>query len=110
MDFQTVNIKTLSINEAFQGKRFKTPLYKKYEEIVLIMLPKIKMPNPPFKLTIEIGFSNKLADIDNPLKPILDILQKKYGINDRDVYELRVKKEIVKKQEEYFKFKIETLW
>ena len=33
-------------------------------------------------------------DFDNPIKPFVDILQKKYGFNDRDVYELNVKKEV----------------
>jgi Holliday junction resolvase RusA-like endonuclease len=101
-----VDIKPLSVNQVWQGKRFKTPAYSKYEKQVLLMLPKIKIPESPFKLLIELGFSSPLADIDNPLKPILDILQKKYSINDKDIFELNVKKEIVKKGMEYFKFKI----
>jgi len=101
-----INIVPLSVNKVWQGKRFKTPAYSKYENIVLLMLPKIDIPMPPFKVIIELGFSSKLSDIDNPLKPILDILQKKYYINDKDIFELNVKKEIVKKGDEFFKFKI----
>lgn len=52
-------------------------------------------------LHIEFGFSNKASDLDNPVKPILDILQKKYGFNDRDIYELHIKKTIVPKGNEY---------
>ena len=47
---------------------------------------------------------SKLSDIDNPLKPFLDILQKKYGINDRDINELLVKKTVVKKGDEFIFF------
>jgi Holliday junction resolvase RusA-like endonuclease len=50
-----------------------------------------------------------MADIDNPLKPILDVLQKKYGFDDRQIYELNVKKEIVKKGDEFIKLKINEI-
>jgi len=92
-----LNVKPLSVNQCWQGRRFKTKEYNNYEKEVLLLLPKIKGLEPPFIIDIVFMFSNKLSDIDNPLKPILDIIQKKYGINDRDVYELNVKKEVVKK-------------
>lgn len=57
------------------------------------------------KLDIVFGFSTSTADIDNPLKPLLDCLQKKYGFNDRSIYELHVKKEIVKKGKEFIQVK-----
>ena len=69
------------------------------------MLPKAEITNVE-RIQIEFGVSSKLADIDNPVKPILDILQKKYNINDKDIFELNVKKEIVKKKNEYFAFEI----
>ena len=72
------------------------------------MLPKIKLPDSPYKLEIEYGFSNSSADIDNPNKLIIDIMQKKYEFNDRDIYELNTRKKIVKKGNEYIKIKIET--
>jgi len=72
-----INIKPLSVNECWQGKRFKTKEYKQYEKDLLLMLPKIGICKAPFKITIEFAFSSTLADIDNPLKPFLDILQKK---------------------------------
>lgn len=101
-----INIVPLSVNKVWQGKRFKTPAYKKYESTVLLMLPKINISKPPYKVSIQLGFSSPLSDIDNPIKPILDILQKKYNINDKDIFELNVKKEIVKKGLEYFEFEI----
>lgn len=104
-----IKIKPLSVNRAWQGKRFKTPEYKKYERNTLLMLRRINIPTPPFKVSYEFGFSSVLSDIDNPVKLITDILQKKHGFNDRDIYELSVKKKIVNKGEEYIKFKIESL-
>ncbi|WP_413512206.1 hypothetical protein [Myroides odoratus] len=104
----TVNIKPLSVNSAWQGKRFKTPEYNSYEKAVLLMLPKrIEIPNSPFSITFEFGVSSKLSDWDNPIKPFQDILCKKYGIDDRDIYRGTVSKVLVKKGEEYVKFKIE---
>ena len=99
----------MSINVAFQGRRFKTPQYKNYEKAVIMLLPKIKIPDPPFSVYYEFGFSNQLSDIDNPVKPLQDILQKKYGFNDRDIMEMHVVKRMVKKVSEYFAFEIKQL-
>ena len=81
----TINIKALSVNRAWQGKRFKTPAYKSYERIVHSMLPRITIPDGYLALTLEFGFSSKLADFDNGIKPFIDILQKKYGFNDNKI-------------------------
>ena len=101
MKYIKVNYKPLSVNECWQGKRFKTPKYKKYERDLLFMLPTLKIENTSIKIDIQLGVSSKNADIDNPIKPLLDILQKKYGFNDRNIYELRVTKEDVKKGNEF---------
>ncbi|MFM2203627.1 MAG: hypothetical protein RLZZ605_591 [Bacteroidota bacterium] len=102
-----IDIKPLSVNQAWAGKRFKTPLYKKYESLVLLMLPKKFFENRPLKIDLVFGFSSNASDIDNPIKMILDIFQKKYNLNDKQIFELNVKKEIVSKGNEYFKFNIE---
>lgn len=104
-----INIKPLSVNLVWQGKRFKTPAYTKYEREVFTLLPDLNELKPPFLVNITFGLSNSLSDIDNPVKPILDILQKKYGINDKDIIELNLKKLIVKKGFEYFDFEINHL-
>lgn len=102
----TINIKPLSVNECWQGKRFKTPEYKKYERDMLYLLPAIEVPEKNIALFIEFGFSSNNADIDNGVKPFLDILQKRYGFNDRYVTLLMVKKRIVEKGKEYIMFLI----
>jgi len=111
MKLQTfkVKIKPLSVNEVWQGKRFKTVKYTKYERDVCFMLPTIKVPKNALKIEITYGFSSKLADIDNPCKPFLDILQKKYGFNDNQIYELNQRKEIVKKGDEFIRFSISEI-
>lgn len=101
-----LNIKPLSINQAYQGRRFKTPAYNAYTKKVLLMLPKIKMPEPPYEVYYEFGFSNKAADWDNGIKVTQDLLSTKYGFNDKLIYFGTVKKVIVPKGKEYIKFKI----
>ena len=105
-----IQIKPLSVNEAWQGKRFKTKKYKAFEKEMLLRLPKLKLEfEKPLSVEITFGFSNVLSDIDNPVKPLLDCLQKKYGFNDREVYELNVKKQIVKQGKEFIHFKINEI-
>lgn len=100
----TINIKPLSVNQAWQGRRFKTPAYKKFERDVLFMLPFFTIPDGEIMAVYEFGFSNKASDWDNPVKPIQDILQKKYGFDDNRIVEARVFKKIVSKGDEYFRF------
>jgi Holliday junction resolvase RusA-like endonuclease len=129
-----VDIKPLSVNEAWQGKRFKSKKYKFYEQKLLLLLPwqgkrfkskKYKFyeqklllllpnsrsfgENQKLEISIEWGFSNKLADLDNPAKCFIDVLQKKYRFNDCHIYKLNLTKEIVKKGEEYIKFEIKAM-
>lgn len=79
-----VAIKPISVNECWKGQRYKTDRYKKYEQDCLFLLPNnVVLPLPPYQLNIEFGFSSKLQDFDNPVKPFVDILQKKYKFNDR---------------------------
>jgi len=110
-------IKPLSINAAFQGKRFKTNSYKQYEKALSYLLP-ASLPNlsakeisdcKRLKIVIEYGFSSPLADIDNPTKLVIDIMQKKYKFNDRYIYDMHLHKVDVKKGEEYIKFQIDKL-
>ena len=104
-----VDIKPLSVNVCWQGKRFKTPKYKAYEVELIHLLPNIKLTNGLLHLNVVFGLSSKLNDIDNGLKPFIDILQKKYGFNDRDIYKLTVEKEIVKKGKEFIEWDLELL-
>lgn len=99
-----IDIKPLSVNQAWQGKRFKTPKYKQYEADVLALLPAFKVPDGELEMHIQVGFSNKQSDLDNVVKPFVDILQKKYGFNDSRIYQLSLYKRIVPKGQEYISF------
>jgi Holliday junction resolvase RusA-like endonuclease len=102
-----IHIKPLSVNDAWQGKRFKTPEYKAYEQELMLLLPnKYEVPaEGDLAINFEFGL-NTLADWDNPIKPLQDILQKKYDFNDRRVVRARVIKNTVKKGEGYLNFSI----
>lgn len=99
-----ISIKPLSINQAFQGRRFKNSLYKAYERDVLCQLKPLKMPKPPLSVYYEFGLSSKNADLDNHIKCFQDILQKRYGFNDKNIYHMIAFKTDVAKGEEYIEF------
>tara|TARA_R110000851_G_scaffold203395_1_gene355229 strand:- start:48 stop:386 length:339 start_codon:yes stop_codon:yes gene_type:complete len=100
-----INIKPLSVNKAWRGRRFKTKDYTQFEKDLLLLLPKdVKVPEGELSLWITYGFSSKGSDIDNPTKMVIDILSKKYGFNDNRIYHLDLTKEIVKKGNEFIKF------
>ncbi len=104
-----VDCKPLSVNEAWQGKRYKTKKYKAYEKEVYFRLPKLDIPDGNLSIYLEFGLSNRASDWDNPIKPFIDILQWKYGFDDKRIYQANVKKTLVKKGEEYITFKIEAM-
>ena len=102
-------IKPLSVNDSWKGRRFKTDKYKAYEKELLLLLPAIEIPEGKLQLEIIVGFSSRASDIDNILKPFLDILQKKYGFNDSRIYRLIIDKTITKKGSELIAWKISGL-
>jgi Holliday junction resolvase RusA-like endonuclease len=102
-----IDYKPLTANRMWKGRRFKTDEYKRYERDLLFLLPKYHLPLKPFSISLIFGVSTLNADIDNPVKPLLDILQKKYGFNDRDIMQATIQKRIVKKGCEYINFSIE---
>ena len=104
-----IDIKPLSVNDAWQGRRFKTTDYTQYEMAILLMLPKKKLPEPPYEIWFTFGFSNPASDIDNGVKPFVDILQKKYKFNDKEIYGMHIVKKIVPKGQEFVEFEITTI-
>jgi Holliday junction resolvase RusA-like endonuclease len=104
-----IHRKPLSVNACWQGKRFKTPLYKDYEKEILELLPeKYEIPEGDLQVRYEFGL-NTMADWDNPVKPLQDILQKKYDFDDRRIMKAEVIKKVVKKGDGYFNFEIRGL-
>ena len=105
-----INLKPLSVNEAWQGRRVKSKKYRQFERDMLLSLPKLKNDfKGNLSVTLHYGFSSRLSDIDNPCKMILDCLCKKYGFDDRYVFELIQTKEIVDKGKEFITFEIKPI-
>jgi Holliday junction resolvase RusA-like endonuclease len=102
-----LNEKPLSVNQAWQGKRYKTQAYQDYEKNIMLRLPAGKVdPAVMLRLEFFFGFSNVASDLDNPVKLLMDIAQKKYGFNDKMVFELNVRKCLVKKGEDFIQIGI----
>ncbi|WBC28420.1 resolvase [Rhodobacteraceae phage LS06-2018-MD05] len=102
-----INIKPLSINDAFLGRRFKSNKYKMYEFELWYKLPDLKIPKGiKLELKINVGFSSKGSDLDNICKPFQDVISKKYKFNDNQIYRLVMNKEIVKKGSEFIYFEL----
>lgn len=106
---QTMRVKPLSVNEAYKGRRFKTDSYKSYEKELLLTLPmSVIVPEGDLVAYYEFGFSSRASDWDNPVKPLQDILQKKYKFNDNRITSAHVSTTYVPKGEEYFSFRFES--
>ena len=101
-----LNIKPLSVNEAWQGRRIKTKKYRDFERTVLLMLCPMDVPEGDLELHLKWGFSSAGSDWDNPIKPFQDCLQKKYSFNDNRVIRAVTEKVKVKKGEEFIQFEI----
>lgn len=100
------------MNECRQGKRYKTPKYNQYEKKVLSILPEIQIPEWNLAIHFEVYFSSKRSDLDNIIKPLLDILQKKYWFDDCRVFQLSLNKYICGKWNEcvFFIIDEEDTW
>jgi len=96
-----IEIRPLSVNACWQGRRFKTPEYKAYEEEMLLRLPKEKMIKGNVEVYIVFFFKYPTKrDVDNCIKPILDIFVKKgYIEDDRFVIHLDITKQKSEKSE-----------
>lgn len=104
-----LDIKPLSANDMWKGRRFKTKEYKTFEKSVLMMLKPMQIPDGDLEIYLKWGFSSAGSDWDNPIKPFQDCLQKKYGFNDNRVVRALVEKVKVPKGKEFIEFKINVL-
>ena len=104
-----LDIKPLSVNDAWKGRRFKTPKYSRYIRDVLTILPPTTIPEGFLELKLTFGFSNKASDFDNPVKCFVDCLQKKYGFNDRMIKRCTIDVEMTAKGKEFIEFEIKSL-
>ena len=108
----TFKIKPLSANKMFgaRGKRtFKSPEYVTYQNEIRDDLMGTDWPFDvdQVSFTVNAGLSNRGADIDNVIKPILDTYQGIFEkFNDNKVYYVELHKEIVSKGEEFLRIRV----
>ena len=99
-----IKIEPLSVNKCWQGRRFKTPIYKKWRELATILIKQNTKKTVSETCSIYIDFyvkNYKMVDIDNFLKPFLDALVEARAIkDDRLIETVNAKKIAVKTKEE----------
>ena len=105
-----MKVKAFSANRMYYRGKNKTREYLEYQNDIRDELTGVEWPfkDNPVSFFVEVGLSNKRADLDNVLKPFLDTLQKVYEeFNDCRVYYIEAVKRIVPKGEEYIHFSVD---
>lgn len=89
-----IDIKPISINYAFQGRRFKTKKCKEYEASLWYRLPKKPMITGDVEVFFDFFLVNyKKTDISNLVKVTEDIIvKKKYIEDDRKIVKMHLSK------------------
>ena len=90
-----INLRPLSSNQAWQGRRFKTPDYHSFERDVSLLLPFNKTPIEG-RLEVRYRFylkNHSRSDYDNCIKSLQDVLVKLgYISDDRKIYKAVIEK------------------
>lgn len=99
VSFEIDGIKPISINAAFQGRRFKSADCLKFERDFALLLPNIKTIEGDVIISIHFYLVNyAITDVSNLVKILEDVLVKKGIIeDDRKVVELHLIKSKAKK-------------
>ena len=104
-----ISIKSLSLNQAYIGRRFATPALKDFKMALSLLLPKQTVPEGKLSVRLAFGVSSAGADLDNQAKTMIDALSENYGFNDNRVYKIEMEKIITKKGAEYIDFELLAL-
>lgn len=105
-----LNIKAISLNEAYRGKRFSTKKLKKFKIDIFKLLKPMKITKgKKLSVTYKFGVSSKSSDGDNLIKVTQDCLAEAYDFNDKIIYQWFVEKHDVAKGKEYIEFLIVEL-
>jgi Holliday junction resolvase RusA-like endonuclease len=107
-----LKIKPLSVNAAYSavkiGKRAslaKSKEYKAYTKQLPLLLPsELQLPPGKLVLIIKFYFATAASDVDNPIKPMQDLICDYYGVNDNQIYLLLVEKNTGNKGKERIEF------
>ena len=94
-------IKPLSVNEAFQGRRFKTKKAKAYDTLLTAILPRRREPGPFYAISYRFELVNCWrTDYDNLIKILQDCIVRQGIISDdRKIVRAVIEKYPAKKDE-----------
>lgn len=105
----TIDLQPLSQNQAWKGRRYSTPEYKLYADRLHIEFRKLDLPkidpDQRFYVFYEWGITDR-QDGSNCVKLFEDQICKYLGVNDRKVAAFYSRKRIVKRSDQYIKFKL----
>ena len=89
-----IDANPLSVNELWIGRKWKTKKYEAYEKEIAALLPARKTIQGKFRLQFVFRIKNaNRCDLDNLIKPLVDIMQKKgYYTDDRNLVGLMAEK------------------
>lgn len=108
-----LNQKPFSANKMHYAKFKKdTKEYREFKADIISLLGDRKYdikPDDKYKLSLVVGFSNKLSDLDNSFKPLLDSMQLAMGFDDRQVFEIEALKDKVSRGDEYIMVRLEKI-
>ncbi len=105
-------VKPLSANKMFGGRgnrTFKSKDYVAYQTAIQAELQDVAWPfgAEQVSVIIDAGLSNRGADIDNIVKPLLDTYQLVFAeFNDNKVYYVELHKHIVSKGDEFIRVRV----
>lgn len=110
----TVQCIPLSTNKmSGRRKTYETKEYLEYRDIIAKAAGGIYgiSKKDLFFLTVDVAYSNKRADADNCLKPLLDSITACVDdeFDDSQVYGINVRKRVVKKGQEHLKVSLDPL-
>jgi Holliday junction resolvase RusA-like endonuclease len=103
-----IDIKPISVNEAYRGRRFATKELTQYKSDLGWLLPKMVVPDGPLAAKYVFGVSSKTSDGDNLIKAFQDAIAEHYGFNDKRIYRWDVTKVDVPKGKEFVEFELST--
>lgn len=104
-----INIKPISVNEAYRGRRFATKELKKYKLDLARLLPDMEVPKGKLMVRYTFGVSSKASDWDNLIKAFQDCLAERYGFNDNRIYRGLVIKVDVPRGEEFIEWELSPI-
>jgi len=104
-----LDVKPLSLNNAYRGRRFKTAELESFKKAVTLLIPRIEVPQGKLSVRYVFGVSTKNSDGDNLIKVFQDALAESYGFNDNLIYHWDVTKVDVPKGMEYIEFELSTI-